>query len=62
MVEPDSKSRQCALLGISRAVFVLYTILREGLRLWFESYNGERFHQALEYRTPDEVYRMGMAA
>ena len=42
--------------------FVSVPELREGLRLWFESYNGERFHQALEYRTPDEVYRMGMAA
>jgi len=42
--------------------FVSVPELREGLRLWFESYNGERFHQALEYRTHEEVYRMGMAA
>ena len=42
--------------------FVSVAELREGLRLWFESYNCERFHQALEYRTPEEVYRMGMAA
>ena len=30
--------------------------LRRGLRRWFEFYNRERFHQALDNLTPDEVY------
>ena len=30
--------------------------LRRGLREYFAFYNAERSHQALEYRTPDEVY------
>ena len=30
--------------------------LRKGLRQWFEFYNRERFHQALDGLTPDEVY------
>jgi putative transposase len=30
--------------------------LREGLQRWFRFYNQERFHQALDEQTPDEVY------
>lgn len=30
--------------------------LRSGLKRWFEFYNCERSHQALEAKTPDEVY------
>jgi len=30
--------------------------LREGLQRWFRFYNQERFHQALDDLTPDEVY------
>jgi len=30
--------------------------LRTGLRDWFHFYNRERFHQALDNRTPDEVF------
>jgi len=30
--------------------------LRRGLRGWFSFYNQERFHQALDNLTPDEVY------
>ena len=30
--------------------------LRHGLGQWFEFYNTERFHQALDNLTPDEVY------
>lgn len=30
--------------------------LRQGLREWFPFYNQERFHQALDNLTPDEVY------
>jgi putative transposase len=30
--------------------------LRIGLREWFSFYNHDRFHQALDNRTPDEVY------
>jgi putative transposase len=30
--------------------------LEKGLRAYFTFYNGERLHQALEYRTPAEVY------
>lgn len=30
--------------------------LRQGLRQWFNFYNRERFHQALDDLTPDEVY------
>jgi len=36
--------------------------LRKGLTEWFKAYNQERFHQALKYRTPDEVYQLDMAA
>jgi putative transposase len=32
------------------------TELRQGLRQWFEFYNMERSHQALDDLTPDEVY------
>jgi putative transposase len=32
------------------------TELRRGLEQWFEFYNAERFHQALDNLTPDEVY------
>ncbi len=28
----------------------------------FEAYNQERFHQALGYKTPDEVYEFAQAA
>lgn len=28
----------------------------EGIRRYFEFYNTERFHQSLEYYTPDEIY------
>lgn len=30
--------------------------LESGLRAYFGFYNGERFHQSLDYRTPAEVY------
>ena len=30
--------------------------LRQGLGQWFEFYNAQRFHQALDNLTPDEVY------
>ena len=30
--------------------------LRQGLRAWFEYYNGERRHQSLDGQTPDAVY------
>ena len=30
--------------------------LRKALRGWFSFYNKERFHQALDNLTPDEVY------
>ena len=30
--------------------------LRLGLRRYFEFFNGERFHQSLDYATPNEVY------
>ena len=30
--------------------------LKGGINLYFKFYNTERFHQALEYQTPDEVY------
>src|SRR5436190_6010626 len=30
--------------------------LERGLRRYFAFYNGERFHQALDYRTPGDVY------
>jgi putative transposase len=32
------------------------TELRKGLQRWFRFYNQERFHQALDEQTPDEVY------
>lgn len=32
------------------------TQLRQGIRQWFEMYNKERSHQALDNKTPDEVY------
>ena len=30
--------------------------LKEALRSYFKFYNTERFHQSLEYATPDEIY------
>jgi putative transposase len=33
-----------------------------GLKRYFEFYNTERFHQALKYQTPEEVYRSGLKA
>lgn len=30
---------------------------RAGIRAWIEFYNLERFHEALDYRTPWVVYR-----
>ena len=30
--------------------------LKEGLRRYFEFYNGERFHESLDYATPDATY------
>ena len=34
--------------------------LTEEVKKWFNWYNSERPHQALEYRTPDEVYRKNL--
>lgn len=36
--------------------YSLMTELREGLGEYFEFYNGERFHQSLKNKTPNEVY------
>jgi putative transposase len=30
--------------------------LTEEVKKWFNFYNKERFHQALEYQTPEQVY------
>ncbi len=30
---------------------------RAGIRLWMNFYNSERFHQAMGYKTPDQVYQ-----
>lgn len=30
--------------------------LKAGLKRYFEFYNSERYHQSLEYKTPDEMY------
>lgn len=30
--------------------------LKSGLKKYFNFYNTERFHQSLEYSTPDEIY------
>jgi putative transposase len=38
------------------------TEARAGLTRYFRFYNARRSHQALEYRTPDEVYFAGLAA
>jgi putative transposase len=37
-------------------VFDNGTQLRNGLNGWFRFYNHQRFHQALDNLTPDEVY------
>ena len=34
--------------------------LERGLRAYFGFYNGERLHQSLDYRTPAEVYGVGV--
>ncbi|MBW4465624.1 MAG: integrase core domain-containing protein [Pegethrix bostrychoides GSE-TBD4-15B] len=30
--------------------------LKRGVRQWMDWYNKERYHQALDYRTPNQVY------
>jgi putative transposase len=30
--------------------------LSDGVDRYFQFYNGERFHQSLDYRTPDEMH------
>jgi putative transposase len=30
--------------------------LKEGLKRYFEFYNSERFHESLDYETPDDTY------
>ena len=37
--------------------YVTISELHQGLTEYFKFYNTERFHQSLEYKTPDEVYR-----
>ena len=32
------------------------TELKDGISKYMKFYNTERFHQSLEYKTPDEVY------
>ncbi len=36
--------------------YELMAELRAGPKAYFAFYNGERRHQALDYRTPDDVY------
>jgi len=36
--------------------YVTVMELEQGLDLYFQFYNNERFHQSLDYRTPDQVY------
>ncbi len=33
---------------------------KEGIRRYFKFYNGKRWHQEIDYRTPDEVYFDGL--
>ena len=44
------------MLPIRICVFDNGTQLGNGLNEWFRFYNQERFHQALDNLTPDEVY------
>ena len=30
--------------------------LKGGVKLYFKFYNAERYHQSLNYQTPDEIY------
>jgi putative transposase len=39
--------------------YSLMSELHVGLKEYFAFYNAERFHQSLEYKTPDEVYLSG---
>ena len=39
--------------------YVKSVALYEGLTRYFDMYNRERFHQALEYQTPYQVYHWG---
>ena len=50
-----SVRRQCDLLG--REPVELVSALQAGLAGYFAYYNEERFHAALDYRTPPAVYR-----
>jgi putative transposase len=43
---------ECVYLNVFEDGVQLY----QGLQQYFEFYNTERFHQALEYRTPEEMY------
>jgi hypothetical protein len=61
-----SLSRQCELLGLSRAA-LYYRVVRTGayelelmaligIAAYFEFYNHQRLQQALAYRTPRQVF------
>jgi len=32
--------------------------LKEGIRKYFKFYNGKRFHQSLDYMTPEIMYKL----
>ncbi|WP_161939971.1 IS3 family transposase [Dissulfuribacter thermophilus] len=54
------RSLKYELIYIQEVVSV--SELRKGLMTWFESYNKERFHQALGYQPPDDIYELNKAA
>lgn len=45
-----SVARQCELVGLARSLIA-------GVGRWFVFYNERRFHQALDYATPAQIYR-----
>ena len=35
--------------------------LQQSVQTWFNWYNYERYHQALDYQTPEKVYRKSLS-
>ena len=51
---------ECQIRGYTPKNYAVVAELLLGLTEYFIFYNSERFHQALSYKTPNEVYLTGV--